>query len=43
VQVKDIIEQEVNQPGDVWRELKNQVGHVSKAVGISIKIGYEHH
>ena len=34
MQVKDIIEQEVNQPGDVWRELKNQVGHVSKAVGI---------
>lgn len=34
MQVKDIIEQEVNKPGDVWRELKNQVGHVSKAVGI---------
>ena len=34
MQVKDIIEQEVNQPGDVWRELKNQVGDVSKAVGI---------
>ena len=34
MQVKDIIEQEVNQPGDVWRELKSQVGHVSKAVGI---------
>ena len=34
MQVKDIIEQEVNQPGDVWRELKNQVGHVSNAVGI---------
>lgn len=34
MQVKDIIEQEVNQPGDVWRELKNQVGHVSSAVGI---------
>ena len=34
MQVKDIIEQEGNQPGDVWRELKNQVGHVSNAVGI---------
>ena len=34
MQVKDIIEQEVNQPGDVWRELKRQVFHVSNAVGI---------
>ena len=34
MQVKDIIEQEVNQPGDVWREPKRQVFHVSNAVGI---------
>jgi hypothetical protein len=34
VQVKDIIEQEVNQPGDLLRELKKQTGDISKAVGI---------
>lgn len=34
MQVKDIIEQEVNKPGDVWRELKTQIFHVSNAVGI---------
>jgi hypothetical protein len=34
VQVKDIIEQEVNQPGDMWRELRNQAGDISKAVGL---------
>ena len=34
MQVKDIIEQEVNQPGDIWRQLKNQAGDISKAVGI---------
>ena len=34
MQVKDIIEQEVNQPGDLLRELKKQTGDISKAVGI---------
>lgn len=34
MQVKDIIEQEVNQPGDLVRELKKQTGDISKAVGI---------
>jgi hypothetical protein len=34
VQVKDIIEQEVNRPGDIWRQLKNQAGDISKAVGV---------
>jgi hypothetical protein len=34
VQVKDIIEQEVNRPGDMWRELRNQAGDISKAVGL---------
>jgi hypothetical protein len=34
VQAKDIIEQEVNRPGDMWRELKSQAGDISKAVGL---------
>lgn len=34
MQVKDIIEQEVNRPGDMWRELKSQAGDISKAVGL---------
>ena len=34
MQVKDIIEQEVNRPGDMWRELRNQAGDISKAVGL---------
>ena len=34
MQAKDIIEQEVNQPGDMWRELRNQAGDISKAVGL---------
>ena len=34
MQAKDIIEQEVNRPGDMWRELKSQAGDISKAVGL---------
>jgi hypothetical protein len=46
VQAKDIIEQEVNRPGDMWRELKSQTGDISKAVGTGLLTSltiYEHH